>query len=39
MSNLEDGRYQFKIRVIDNMGLASDFSEGVKIILPRSTGL
>ena len=38
MRNLEDGRYQFKIRVIDNMGLASDFSEGVKIMLPRSTG-
>ena len=38
MSNLEDGNYQFKIRVIDNIGLASDFSEGVKIILPRSTG-
>mgnify|MGYP000367809212 CR=1 FL=1 len=36
LENLSDGYYQFKIRVVDKMGLASDFSAGARIILPRS---
>ena len=36
LEDLSDGDYQFKIKVVDKMGLASDFSEGAKITLPRS---
>ena len=36
LDNLSDGDYQFKIRVVDKMGLASDFSAGARITLPRS---
>jgi len=35
LDNLSDGDYQFKIRVVDKMDLASDFSEWARITLPR----